>query len=389
MSGGESSLFILCLAIFSVMLGLGFIAPLLPIYADSLGATGLEVGMVFAAFAVVRAATLTPMGSLSDYYGRKLFLTFGMLLYAMSSLLYLAAGTISHLIAVRAFHGFASALVVPAAMAMVADLYPSRSRGEAMGTYNTAYFAGIGFGPLLGGLLVEKLGFQAPFYACSLLALSGFILSLLKLKEPGRTRHPGKLKISYGLHLLKYRNISSVVFSRVAVSIGISSLFAFFPLLALKAGLSIGEVGFLLTVNMLVMIALQRRFGKLSDRIGRKIPLLAGCFLAGVSLIFLGGSKSLIEYLAYLLVFGFSGGLLLPASSAAVADSVKPESFGEAMGLFSTAISIGMALGPTVGGFLADLYGLPAIFKLAAAVCFLGMLIVALCFKDSGRFEKV
>ncbi|RLI29361.1 MAG: hypothetical protein DRO46_02770 [Candidatus Hecatellales archaeon] len=379
----EGRLFTLCLTIFSVMLGFGIIAPLLPLYAESMGATGFEIGLVFSAFALVRVATTTPMGALSDIYGRKRFLVLGIPLYIASSLLYLAAFNVPQLIAIRVFHGFASALVVPAALAYVADLYPSSRRGEAMGSFNTAYFAGVGFGPLLGGLLADLAGFNWPFYACALLALAGFLLSLLKLKET-RIEHSGrKMKISYGFKLLSNRRMVSLISSRVTWSIAMSSLLAFFPLLSLQAGLGLTETGFLLTFSMAVTISLQRRFGRLSDKYGRKFPMVAGYLLAGLSLILIGHSRSLLEFLAYFTLFGVSGSLLIPSSSAAVVDLAGSESFGEAMGLYSTAVSLGVALGPILGGVIADLASLEAIFCLAALTCLAGSIIVLAFFKEA------
>ncbi|RLI01066.1 MFS transporter, partial [Candidatus Bathyarchaeota archaeon] len=126
------------------MLGLGFIAPLLPIYATSLGASGFEIGVIFAAFAVVRAATMIPFGSLSDIFGRKFFIVLGMGVYVLASITYVLSKTVLQLIFCRILHGIASALVVPAAMAYVADVSPEDRRGEAMGLFNTALFAGIG-----------------------------------------------------------------------------------------------------------------------------------------------------------------------------------------------------------------------------------------------------
>lgn len=177
--GSKEPIIVLCLSIFAVMLGLGFIAPLLPLYAETLGASGFEVGLVFSSFAITRALTMTPLGNLSDFWGRKIFIVLGTLLFSLVSILYVFAVNVYQLILFRIFHGFASALVIPAAMAYVADLFPESRRGEAMGVFNMAFFAGIGFGPLIGGVLAEKAGFYWPFYVCSFVAFIGFLLSFL------------------------------------------------------------------------------------------------------------------------------------------------------------------------------------------------------------------
>ena len=375
----RGSLIILCSAIFVVMLGLGFIAPLLPIYAESLGASNLEIGLIFSSFAVVRALTMTPLGGLSDTFGRKSFIVLGMLFYSAATLLYVFATNVYQLILFRAFHGFASALVLPAAMAYVADLFPESGKGEAMGIFNMALFAGIGFGPLIGGVLAEKVSFYSPFYACSAIAFTGFLLSLFRLKESKKFNpQTRKIRFSYGFDLLKGKSISSVIFLRMTVATGISSVIAFLPLLAYNLGIGIMRVGFLLTIQHIALIFSQAKFSVISDRYGRKRPIILGSLLATVSLALLGFSRSFLAFLISLIVFGFSTGLTIPAASAAVADVADKEKLGEAMGLLTTAISIGMALGPIVGGLISEFFGLISVFYAAAIISLLGAFVFKL-----------
>jgi len=67
---------ILALSVFSSMLGIGIIAPLLPLYAENMGATGIWVGIIFAGFSISRVIFLPVIGRLSDRSGRKLFIWF-------------------------------------------------------------------------------------------------------------------------------------------------------------------------------------------------------------------------------------------------------------------------------------------------------------------------
>ena len=385
----KGSTFILNLSIFSVMLGLGFIAPLLPIYATSLGASGFEVGVIFAAFAVVRAATMIPFGSLSDIFGRKFFIVLGMGVYVLASIIYILSRTILQLIFCRILHGIASALVVPAAMAYVADVSPEDRRGEAMGLFNTALFAGIGLGPLLGGILADKLSFHAPFYMCAFLASIGLVLDTFKLRESRKQGFSGVIgdtkiiKISYGFYLLRDKNMLSIVFSRIVTSVGFSALLAFFPLIGFKLGLGMSEVGLLLTVQALALIIFQKKFGKLSDKYGRKNLMVLGSIIGGVSLTLLTFTKNFLDFLIILVFFGLAGGITAPAYSAAIADLSGRERFGEAMGLFLTAMSIGMALGPIMGGIIADFTSLVNIFYVTALLTFIGAFILIFMFKET------
>ena len=107
----------LAISVFSTMLGLGIIAPLLPLYADSLGATGLWIGVIFGGFSVSRAVFTPLFGRLSDSRGRKNFLGTGLFIYSVLSLGYIFSGSVFELFGVRLIHGAVSGMIIPIARA--------------------------------------------------------------------------------------------------------------------------------------------------------------------------------------------------------------------------------------------------------------------------------
>ena len=121
---------ILALSIFSSMLGVGIIAPLLPLYAENMGATGLWIGIMFAAFSVSRTLIMPIAGRLSDRRGRKLFLSIGLFTYALISLGYIWAGSVSQLTLVRLIQGIAAGMIIPIAQAYVGDISPVGEEGK-------------------------------------------------------------------------------------------------------------------------------------------------------------------------------------------------------------------------------------------------------------------
>ncbi len=142
---------ILFVAVFATMLGVGIIEPLMGIYSESLGANGFFVGLIFAAFAISRAIFTPIIGKLSDHRGRRNFIIAGLLAYTILSFLYVLGKDIHTLIIIRLLHGFASAMVVPVAMAYIGDISPSNQEGKYLGTFITSLFLGMAAGPLLGG----------------------------------------------------------------------------------------------------------------------------------------------------------------------------------------------------------------------------------------------
>ncbi|MCK5423342.1 MAG: MFS transporter, partial [Deltaproteobacteria bacterium] len=155
--------FVLFISIFSCMLGVGIIVPILPIYAETLGATGFWLGAIFAGFSLARSISMPIVGRFSDRMGRKRFISFGLLVYTLSSLGYIYASSALALVIVRIIQGFSSAMIIPISMAFIADISPAEKEGSYMGIFTIALFLGFGCGPILGGFTKDLIGMQADF----------------------------------------------------------------------------------------------------------------------------------------------------------------------------------------------------------------------------------
>ncbi len=174
---------ILALSIFSSMLGVGIIVPLLPLYAENMGATGVWLGIIFAGFSISRAIFMPIIGRLSDWHGRKSFLVAGLFIYAVVSLGYIWAGDVYQLTLVRLIQGAAAGMIIPIAQAYVGDISPEGEEGAWMGYFNTAFFTGFGIGPLMGGVLTDHFGMNVAFYSMGGLNLLAFLVAVLFLPE--------------------------------------------------------------------------------------------------------------------------------------------------------------------------------------------------------------
>ena len=192
---------ILVLSIFSSMLGVGIIAPLLPLYAENLGATGIGLGIIFGGFSISRAIIMPIAGRLSDQSGRKLILGIGLLAFAIISPGYLWADSVIDLSLVRFFHGIAAGMIIPIAQAYVGDISPEGEEGKWMGYFNASFFAGFGFGPLMGGALTEHFGMNVAFYSMGGLNLLAFLVAVLLLPESSRREIAIKPHLSFFLDL--------------------------------------------------------------------------------------------------------------------------------------------------------------------------------------------
>lgn len=127
--------------------------PALPLFIRSMGVPVSTVGFIAAASTVVGIVVSLPAGILSDIIGRRRVILMAAIVFATAPFLYLLIASPWQLVLVRIYHGLATAILGPVAMAAVADTF-EKGRGERMGWYSSATMVGRFLAPFVGGLLI-------------------------------------------------------------------------------------------------------------------------------------------------------------------------------------------------------------------------------------------
>ncbi|HJP40419.1 MAG TPA: MFS transporter, partial [Dehalococcoidia bacterium] len=183
---------VLYAAVFVATLGISMVSPLLPVYAEDLGATGVWIGLTFSVFAVTWTLFGPLVGRLSDRHGRKFFIIGGLLLYFAAALGYLTADSFIQVMGFRALSGIGTALIFAVAKAYIAEMVPEGHEGRWFGVFATADIIGFGSGPLIAGLIRQGIGFDAVFVAMALLMASSAVIVMVFLpRKPPRTGPAG------------------------------------------------------------------------------------------------------------------------------------------------------------------------------------------------------
>jgi DHA1 family multidrug resistance protein-like MFS transporter len=354
---------VLFIAVFASTMGVGFIGPLLPLYARDLGAAGLQLGMIFSGFSMARLVLTPFIGRLSDKRGRKIFLTVGLAILSLFSLAYVRAETAGQLILIRVLHGAAAGLVIPIAQAYIGEISPKGREGSYMGTFTVSLFLAFGIGPLLGGPLAERFGMSAPFIVMGALSATAFLLVLLFLPELGVHKEKWKKRVSASVLLAEPVVIALLIF-RSVVSFGRGIVIPFLPFVAESRGASLSMIGVLLATNILLAGLLQIPFGRLADRVSR--PFLMGLgIVASAAVIFAIPYCTTIRSLFFLQAgTGVAGALGFPAGLAMATQCGRRfHGMGTMMAIYNTGMSIGLVLGPLGGGLMEGMFGLDFVFK--------------------------
>ncbi|MDF0589755.1 MFS transporter [Candidatus Methanocrinis natronophilus] len=368
MKGDHRIFEILFISVFAAMLGLGIIGPLLPIYAENLGATGLWIGIIFSGFAAARAIFMPMVGRLSDESGRKKFIVFGLLAYAVLSLGYVTAGSVYSLTVVRFLHGIASAMVVPIAMAYVGDLSKKGEEGAHMAKFQVSFFLGLGSGPLLGGVLNDAFGFASAFYAMAGLSSLAFLVVVVFLPETEGRSAPGMDERITLKGIYRHPAISAILAFTALNAIVRGILLVFMPLYAPKISVVPGQVGLILTVSIFLMAVFQIPMGRMADRGNATSMILAGSLLSAASLALIPTADSFWDLFIVASANGIGSACMVPALMALTVKLGKEIGMGASMGAYNTAMSVGMVTAPLLGGVVMDASSIHSVFLLGGGL---------------------
>jgi MFS transporter, DHA1 family, multidrug resistance protein len=366
-------LFILSAAVGVAMMGLGIIWPLIPVYAVELGAGGFLVGLIVASFNISRVLLSPFSGAISDKWGRKRFITSGLLIYAILSVFYVLPENAETLILIRLLHGIASLLVVPVAMALTADIAPPQKLGLYMGTLNMAIMFGLGFGPAMGGIIRDTLGFNAAFYIMGGLALITSLMVAVFIPADQAYLSDIKRPKAYPFRkMIAHRTAAGILIMRFFAASGQGSVYTFLPILAMKINLSSSQVGIILTMNIFLIAFLQRISGRLADRINPKHLIIAGTFASGITVLFMPFVHGFIPILTLNILMGMANGLSLPGGLVITGRLGQTMGMASIMSLNDAAWGLGFIISPILSGLILDWMGVSYVFIAGSLLILLG-----------------
>lgn len=364
----------------TAQLGLGIISPILPLYAKTFAATGIELGLVFTAFSVSRALLGPVVGRLSDRIGRRPIILAGLVLYAVVSVLYASADSLWVLGVFRFIHGIASVMVTPIAQAYVGDLTPKGREGRYLNAFYSSQFIGMAIGPLLGGIIGGTWSYQAAFYAMGGLTVLSLILVLatVPVDETARTRRHAPPKAITPLRKVASNDAVKAMLAYFATrGFWRQSFNAFYPLYAVAA-FSANEtsVGLVLSTYMFAEGLLQIPFGFLADRYPRIRQIIVGSVFAPLVLLAVPYVGS--PWAVALLTFAMGAFSALGRSSLVAIRTELGRTHGMATlaGLQGSAFAVGQAAGPALSGAVADLAGLVTVFPFGSVIGCVGTVMV-------------
>jgi len=390
----------------------------LPRISEELAADIPAVQWMYLIYTLCISALLLPMGRLSDMFGRRRIYCTGLAIFAFGALVAYFSTQLSLLLVAKAIQGIGAAMVQANGMALMAEAFPERQRGMAIGLYMTVIGTGAIGGPVIGGFLISAFGWRSIYLGVVIVGVTALTLSLLIVKNMSPTGHlsGGKifsfdwvgavlsagalssflLAMTYSYRMgwtsapvvvgfltaallltaFIYRElrcadpmIDLTLFKTPVFSMGMTARFlafmsgspAYFLLpffLIQVSGLSEARAAFILAPGSLLMAITGPLGGKLSDRLGTKWPAVGGlcCWTAGVTVLYTleVGSNPAVVSVGMMLM-GAGNGIFGSPNTVSVMSSVGSEKYGVVSALVNMVRTSGNLTGIAVGTTLVVL----------------------------------
>jgi MFS transporter, DHA1 family, multidrug resistance protein len=357
---------------FSVAVGFGIVAPVIPLFAHHFGVGKAEVGAVLSAFAFMRLASALGVGRLVDAIGERVVLATGIGIVAVSSALAGFAHSYLQLLLLRGAGGIGSAMFSVSAMGLLLRVVSPTQRGRSVGLFQGGFLLGGISGPAIGGPLAAW-SIRAPFfvYAGTLVvagsvAMVGLRRASLARKTDQVDDQPNRTSLAAAFKQRAYRAalVANLADSWAAMGVR-NTLVPLFVVESLHRGTAWVGIGF--TIVAFFNAATLIPAGRLVDRRGRRPVMVGGCLLSASSMALLAVSPSLAGYIIAMVVFGVGSGLLDVAPAAVVGD-VAGKRGGTVVAGFQMAGDGGSVSGPIVAGWVADTWSYGAAFWVTTGI---------------------
>jgi EmrB/QacA subfamily drug resistance transporter len=400
------------------------------------------------AYTLTLSALILIGGSLGDHYGRRRIFVIGVLWFAVASLLCGIAPNAGVLVAARALQGVGGAMLTPGSLAIIQSSFRQEDKAQAIGMWSGLSGVALAIGPFLGGYLIDAASWRwifllnLPLVAAVVWIAMRHVPDSRESGELGRLDVTGAVLASGGLAALVYGLIegpvlgwtSAVVVIAIAAGLLILAAFGWWehriahPMLPLSIFRSrqfsganavtfvvygaLGGALFLVPIQLqqvlgysplasgvallpitFVMLALSPRAGRLSQRIGPRLPMTIGPILAGIGLALLwrvqAGQPYVTAFLPAILIFAFGLSLTVAPLTSAVLAAAPLEKAGMASAVNNdvarAAGLIAVAALPALAGLTERSYLDPALFSsgfqtavlIAGGLCIAGGLIAA------------
>ncbi|UCH31104.1 MAG: MFS transporter [Candidatus Bathyarchaeota archaeon] len=382
-TGSPKKLYLLIITTIILFLATQTINPILPLYITERGVSAFELGIIISLLSFVAIIAKIPLGIMAERVGRWPIIPIVAIGQTISLALYSIAADPSWFYPIRIFHAIFVAAYAPTALAITQDLSPQDKKGTMMGIFLTSIGVTSTFGPFLCTFFVSFLAYEQVFQIVSIIPLLSLIpfLMIIRDKDSFNVNHRRTdLNLRESLKVItSSRGIQVLSYLRLVFSFANAFFITFFAIhVEENLILSSSFIALLFGIKGIANMISRIPSGKLADKIGHKYPIIIAFIILAVAFLVFSETSNIYLLTFALIIYGAAHGMRAVAEWSLLGDYAPPDARNVATAYLSTIFNVGSAFGAVVAGIFAIFLGIPAAFKLAAAIILSGPIIIKL-----------
>jgi DHA1 family multidrug resistance protein-like MFS transporter len=367
---------------FLICLGMSLIFPVMPFIKNEYGFSAFDMGVMSSLFAFVQFVASPVVGRVSDKFGRKPMLVWGLLIFSLAEFLFAIAQHLWAFDISRAVDGLSAAMFVPTSMALAADLTSVKERAKVIGWLSAAFSGGLILGPGLGGVLAN-VSYKFPFWVAGGLGLVSTIVAWVLLPRDdderfkSTTKNPESQLLGSTWSQVKKMMTPALITLFVMIFVAAFGLAGFESIYSLYVNevhhFDLATIALVLTLNGIISLVLQVFFFEgLVRWLGEVRLIRYSYFLSAVGTIFVIYDHSHWQLVVATLVIFEAFDMLRPAITTLLT-KMSQENQGLLNGINMSLTSVGNIIGPLISGALLDMnyqypYWVVIVFLVAAFI---------------------
>ncbi|MXZ89860.1 MAG: MFS transporter [Chloroflexi bacterium] len=387
LAGRYRGVSLLCVVVALNSAGMGAIAPVLPLFMErEYGVSAAEIGITIGLFGFGRLVTSLPAGYLAQRYGRKSVLGLGAAINVVGAAMVSVSFSYAWLTGWRFVSGFGGSIFLTVATIYLRDEATPETRGRLLSLQELSILAGQTLGPLAGGFLADIFGLRFPLYVQAALMGVSLLVIVAALPE-SRWREEAEARGDTRRRKASAAAVSAsgreeqagepagrqrgamwrLIFSPAFIFVGLFALmivanrqgarFSVMPLFGGEKGFEPDALGLWISITHFPQFFTTLASGYLSDRFGRKTPIIPSIALICLGIVVFVWAGSLWQLLLSGVLLGLGEGLGSPAGTVFFADIAPPGMEGVTIGLLRTFGGVGTIAGALALGAIADVAG--------------------------------
>ena len=368
----QRTLTLINVTVFVVSLGLGSYFYFVPVFAESLGATYVDLGVIGTAAAIPYVIFPLIVGYLADRLNRARVYLIGVLFNASATFLLVFVSSVRDVVILRMIGGIGLALFWPTVETLISDIADPDVRLRAMGRFSVSYSSGFLIGPAIGGFLSQTLGITSLFLMATAEIVLGAILVALivvprYLPSTTSTTHEG------GFNFNSIRGSLSMFSVVLPYSIVFSVIVSIFPGYLSIIGVTKPGIGLLFAtfgISRIITYNYSWRFSAFGEKRSLllvSIALFTSFYLIASSPI-LPGFGDPLPFVLPMILIGISLGIFFPVTISTLSKQFPKQRLGMAVGIYESLFGIGFSVGPSLAGLAATFWSPAASYYLMSLI---------------------